>query len=782
MSVSRMRLAIAAAALASAFAALAAPTAKEIQERHYAVVTNAACSMRDRVNAACGYLGAFRNLPAKEEKLSGIPGAEDFLAAVAAEIPPRDAARVRFEIFRTLSEGGDKTAAAEAAAALAANTNAAPSLRIECAGYLATAKAEARDYAGAVALLEPCYDIPGLGVGDYASIARRIGGVFILQDNLDAACLAYRSCLARCDTAEMRRFVSDMTADAYKAFFRYADARDVYLAAGNKLAAAKTCLSLLNDPATAARLFRETLADESRSRGVRSEAWGYVFDTDPAYAERYLGFLAGADTASTNAAIRLLGDKLCRNGNSAAYFGDFPAAVRLFAAIEALCAAGGLPIDFRHAQYGAMARCGVKDCAAAAKICARALERPDRYSPAERYQLQLMEAVIALAGDAAALQKAIAAADAKFAGDLAPKARVSRIDRVGCAAMVAGNETLARALFAFRDSLYAPFPTRTYKVRYSAKPIVGLGSWDAIEPKPEVQLLDRSYGGNMDFLVTDVATGDRGEGISTKQGAKRDVAPTMQVAFDDYGIHFRFEAPDEKAADIAAGLLGGGSYEGYIAPGENQPYICLLMDLAPHAKLHLFNTTYNTQGHRRVTDRDPGLFESETLFTDKSTVSYFMLSWNAYATLVPEDGAVWDFENFLWGRSGSAAWNGSDSIHGRSTWGKLVFEMPEKARIAILRRVIFSTLKAYSAEKRTTGSKEGVIDHWQDPAVGDPAFYAAHVAPLVEKIDGYLPLITADMADADVVKVAEEILPAMRDFRFVVARLRARYLAEKLAE
>ncbi len=53
--------------------------------------------------------------------------------------------------------------------------------------------------------------------------------------------------------------------------------------------------------------------------------------------------------------------------------------------------------------------------------------------------------------------------------------------------------------------------------------------------------------------------------------------------------------------------------------------------------------------------------------------------------------------------------------------------------------------------------------------------------PLVDRLDSYLALVKVDMSDDDVLKVADEALAGWRDIRFAIARLRARYLAEKAA-
>ena len=751
------------------------------------VISNDFYKLSDRVGAADQLLGYYRNDRPAAKKLIPVAFVEKFLADNDAAIGARDKARLLEALLKSKKEGGDAASAEVTAQAIFSCTNFPVPARRNAAGYIATRMAQRGDFKAAEELLLKTYSFLTKGAYEIEATAKDIGNLYILRDDLDGAIAAYKYAAEKVDESKKAR-MDLLTVDAYKAFYRFTEARDLSLQMGDKLGAAKICDELLADTAGAKKLYLEILNDKEASFGARRSAWAWLFSSEKELTDGLFPEMLGTSAATTNDMVRILTDKLARNGSSAAYFGAYSEGARICAFLTGIFDREARPYDFKTFQYGAFAFCGIGDFDTAAKVCAKALASNPAMAPAEVYQLSMMSKLFSVKKMLSApptvehLVKIIAEGDKQFANGLEPKERVARIERVGCAAMIGNDENLVRALAAYKKSLYKPAPTKRYTVRYSEKPISGLGGWNALATKPEVQAMDRSYGGNMDFLVTDVATGNRGEGISTEQGAKRSVAPTMQVVCDEFGIHFRFEAPDEKAQDIAAGFIGGGSYEGYIAPGENQPYICTLFDIAPNAILHFYNTAYETTGHRRITDADPDRFKSETVFTDSSTISYFMLSWEAYATLIPENGAEWEFENFLWGRTGSAAWNGSESIHGRSTWGRLVFDLPEKGRIAILKHVIFKTLAQYNSEKRTTGAKEGVIDHWLDGAVGDLDFYNEVVKPLVEKLDSYIPLVKTDMSDADVIKVADEALAGWRDIRFTIERLRAQYLAEKLGE
>ena len=755
----------------------------DIRDYTLAGVTNSLLPAGTRLNCAYSCLDWYRKLSAPADKLIPVAPVRAFLAEAGQAVSSRDAARAECEILKNQREAGAiaRDDAFATATALFANTNALAWSRIPAANLLASRKREEGDHIAANAILESCYAFPDNGVAQLEDIAKSIARSFILRDQCDTAIEAYKQPLRDTATPEMQKRVNALILDAYKTFYRYEAARAFCLANGNRVEAARISANLMDDRETGLRLFREVLVDESASRGDRISAWRWFFSREPELADRYLPLVIGDTEAHTNEAAKMFADMVAARGDSSYSFtGNYKAVRRAYRILEGIYKATGKTGTFAVAQYAAFAFCDAHDFAAAAKICRDAVDGGWTKEPADLYQLNLMATLLPLKGDEAAMLKAVRDADAKFAGELAPKTRVSRIERIGVASSIGAREPLSRALAAFRKSLFVPAPKREYVVHYSETPITGLAAWDKVAPKPESQLMDRQYGGSMDFLVTDVATGNRGEGIGTEKAAKDAAVPSIQIVCDAFGIHFRFEAPDEKALQMASGFLGGGSYEAYVAPGENQPYYCLLMDVSPNASLSIFNTTYSTAGHRRIRNDDRNLYKSETAFTDHSAISYIMLSWNAFATLIPANGTVWEFENVHWGRADKAAWNGTESIHGRSTWGRLVFDMPEKARIEILKRVIFAVRKSYLSAKGAGGM--GVIDRWRDNALGDPAFYNECLAPLVAELDSYLSLVKVDMSDEDVLKVAEEALPRWRDIRFEVARLRARYLADKLAE
>ncbi len=351
-------------------------------------------------------------------------------------------------------------------------------------------------------------------------------------------------------------------------------------------------------------------------------------------------------------------------------------------------------------------------------------------------------------------------------------------------ALAAKRDVLAQDIYDAYLSLFKEEPCKTYEVEFVDTPIIGIKGFLAMDDEPEVQLMDRKYGGNMDFLVTDVATGNRGAAIETANAKEQQKPTEMQIACDERGIHFLFSATDSKALEAEAGLAGMGSYEMYLSPGENQPYYCILPDLNTGTTTSIWNSSYKTAQWRSIKAKAGQTdITTEQIFHKDGYQVYMRLSWEKFYDKLPENGKTWDFENIHWSRFGGSTWNGLKTIHGRSTWGKLSFDISEDQMLKIKKRIIFAARKAYLKEKSTNGRYHGAIDRMKNDAhLGDAEFYQARGAAIVEKLDSYLPLVTADMDDDTINKVFNEAVPGWFEIPFILADQHRRWMEEKLTK
>ncbi len=484
------------------------------------------------------------------------------------------------------------------------------------------------------------------------------------------------------------------------------------------------------------------------------------------------GNLRANDTNGWTRAIKNLFKQL--GGNHAYVHGVKPKAfVAVYRKLLPVADEWGVATPAAVAKNAVWAFLQLHDAAGVQEAAARGLT-DETAKGEEKYGLGLAAALATTTGNPADFLAAAKAYDAGFKG-LTQKARVEALCAYASARMQAGDENAVRGLDQFRKSLYRPEPRKRYVVGFSDTPIAGFSDWAKVAA--ETQTYDRRYGGNLDFLVTDVTSGERAAGNSTEKLAD----PTMAVVADVNGIHVLVRQVDPKAKDVALGLVANCSFEGYIAPGENTPYACF-MYTPQSGKASIFNTTYPTFVDRPIEARTPDRkFRFQSDYADGEARHHFFFSWENWMQRIPEDGFVWDFENMCWHRSGNSCWNGTESIHGRSTWGEFEFRLTRAQRARILRPLLVKAYAAYNAEKRTTAESDGALVHWADEAIGDPEFHAAQIKPLVDELDALGGQIVSDMTDETVFRLAREALPRWLDVGFEVARRRARWLLERNA-
>ncbi len=546
-------------------------------------------------------------------------------------------------------------------------------------------------------------------------------------------------------------------ADYYARRYRVEEQIDVLRKNGFKTEAAKVLFGRSAERSReAVALAAEGLADAAaaRDRARFLDAWSFLLDNAPEAADRHaedavrvLGATAAADEWLSHGA-----------GLRVAYDANWARLRREYGlALETDGASTNRLWSFKVVQYAIPAWLETGDARCA-------------YKPEDVYLLRIAKAVCG-AKDEAAVAAALAEADRAFGEGIDPKKRKERLERLGSFAMCANDEAKVRGVADYLDTVFTPKPDKTYVVRFSPVPVLGLGGWDAAAAaaKPGTEKLDRAYGGDASCLWTDVAT-QRGAVDAGANGGYARV-PEWQALADEWGLHFRLEVFDEKAKEIALGLASVGSLEGYLAPGANTPYHGILHSFQPGG-LAIYNPVYSQPGHHEIDAKNRANCREEVACTENSVVLYWAFPWTTWATRVPTADSVWDFEPMFWGRKGSCSWNGLKTIHGRSSWGRLAFALTDAESRRILRPVLAAARRSYEAEKGPTGA----CGIWRNAEVGDPAFYESVLAPLVEKLDAAAARVSADMDDATVDELAATALPAWHDFAFEVQRLRADYL------
>lgn len=369
-----------------------------------------------------------------------------------------------------------------------------------------------------------------------------------------------------------------------------------------------------------------------------------------------------------------------------------------------------------------------------------------------------------------------------FPADLSMKERADLILKAARVSLLAKKYVMGAEAYKVWQELYQPQPRKTYTVKYSDVPVRGILGFMQLKEQPVIHVMDRKYGGNMDFLVTDVSTGDRAAGIGTAK--EQQARPTeMQMVCDVDGLHMLFTAYDPKAREIEIGAASAGSYEMYLSPGVNQPYVCLLPDLNT-GNNHTWNSSYRTAQWRNPDSKNAFDMRNERVFTADGYKLYLFIGWQKFYDKLPDTKAnYWEFENVHWSRFGGFSWNGLKTIHGRSTWGRLEFEINPEQLLDIKRKIIFAARSAYNSEKRTTAASHGTIEQWRDdPMLGDPEFFKERVAATAQQLDDYTKLVKADMSAETINMLFDKAVPGWFEIKYKVAEERRKYLEEELSK
>ncbi len=376
------------------------------------------------------------------------------------------------------------------------------------------------------------------------------------------------------------------------------------------------------------------------------------------------------------------------------------------------------------------------------------------------------------AGASKAAQAAVEAVKATIKVDLIPEALTLAANQ----ALMLNRREIAEGIESCRKSLYKPTPRKQSPCVFVADLPTDITGWmnsDIVKTKRNVQKLDRgAWGADIEFiLATDAAMAGR-----SVNKDKKGVATELYTYCNADGVHVFILAFDDQAKAAAKGLVNGGSYEGYMAPGKFQPYHCFLPDVAGrNTTVPEFLTAYKNALTRRPTFVDKELQVSSKLVADNANATLLFYPWEYYYNVLPDaKGDTWQFDVFRW--TDSSSWSGTESVHNRSTWGDLAFDLTPAQLLEIRRNIIYKAADAY---KLALGSKwrgTGIFEFWNDPELGDVGFYDAKLKPLKARLDACLKEVSLGMDDATVNRLFLEAVPAFFNLPYIVSDMRQEYL------
>ena len=409
---------------------------------------------------------------------------------------------------------------------------------------------------------------------------------------------------------------------------------------------------------------------------------------------------------------------------------------------------------------------------------AEAVAANETFKASEREQYRLIASVIDRKTNASKLEAAAEELLKTCRNEELPVIeQVQFLERVARVAVRALNHPAARALDAVREPLIKKEPRRSLNCEFVGQAPNDISSWLAsphINDERRCGVIDRKYGNNLkNLLATDAAI--TGREVSAGDGKSAERARFSAVCDAD-AIHLFLLAPCKNAQDVADGLEATSSYEMYLAPGRNEPYYCYILNPGRRSFYDTFHTMYKNRYYRESRLEDGTCF-SESRATERGVATYIRIPWEVLHDKLPEQGDKYEFDVLYWA-SGGYSWGGSKSVHNRSSFGDLVFSNLTKQNLnAIKRRIVKRAYDEYKTQK--AGNKNGVIDFWEDPELGDPAFYNACLREMIEELDGYGKLVKPGLTHDEVEMLYEKAVPNWMEIEYVIADRRSRYLSDR---
>ncbi len=625
----------------------------------------------------------------------------------------------------------------------------------------------AMDLSAAEAAIQRGLALPGLTPNDRAVALKNIGQFLQRQDHHADARAAYEQILELEVRDNVKNEAHRLIAGTWAAEGQVDRAIALWKAHGQNMI---ELYRLLRDPEKQRQACEEVLNNPEASESVR---WG-AFNHLPCWDWRWRDLSVVRELSEKYLPAFLESDPnralvLQRKFNDIAVTSD-PAFVE-WAAPLLLAAPRLADKDYATVQRARVEALAVVGKRSEAIELARELQTDQRLTAPVRLWAQIIAASLAGQANEAQLKPLL-----DQSAETSPAERAEALLGAARAALRAGDEPAARRLYSAYEAMLSQRQQAVIECAFMADAPFDVGSWLAspLLKQPGAKL-DRPYGGNLEFLLaTDSAITGRNAGA--EKGAEADSATDFYAACDAEGIHLFFHARDTRAREIVAGLIGGGSYEMYFAPGEHQAYHTFLIDL-PRGGVNPqgFITMYPNPGFRLPSLED-GTLRTQTRATDSGFATHLFLSWELFYDKLPTEGTRWQVEAIRWTRSGGLSFGGSQSVHNRSSWGDIVFRNLSRPQlIAIKRGIVFKAANRYKRAKGILGA----LGQWSDAQLGDPAFYQAHVVPLIQRLDPLAEMVSKDLTDEQVEQLFREAVPAWMEAPHHVAALRAAYLQDK---
>ncbi len=319
-------------------------------------------------------------------------------------------------------------------------------------------------------------------------------------------------------------------------------------------------------------------------------------------------------------------------------------------------------------------------------------------------------------------------------------------------------------------------PKPRYLCRYVEQAPLGAAGWFASEllADPlyrEARFLDYSQK-DADALILDV-NAEREVGAKEQDKAAYFEQTAFYMVYDKAGWHIFVLCGEPNLAARQANGESLGALEMYMAPTPDSPYYQWIVGL-DDGETSTYDWSSPHAGFRSAKE----YLQAETRILGDRIGVYLFFPWEMLYDKLPfgvESG--WLFETIRWSPAGGLSWSGG-RVHNTGKWGSIEWEAPPDDALSQLRLGLLR--KGW--QKYRKASKELVDNYWRSRDFGDPEFVSTRLDPALERFDqaGALLQQPEGLSDAEITRLASEMLPVWHSFEYWLAAERRDYLEQRL--
>ncbi len=247
----------------------------------------------------------------------------------------------------------------------------------------------------------------------------------------------------------------------------------------------------------------------------------------------------------------------------------------------------------------------------------------------------------------------------------------------------------------------------------------------------------------------------------------------VRVVYDDEGVHVFIRCDDPAIDEVKLGKRAAGELEMCFRPGDQEkPYHSIFFCGLPATdNPHDCEWAMPGRHYRRNADT----FAKDAALTAEGVVAHLSIPWIAFYDDLPVGGNVWELGIIRGCPAGLYTIGGI--VHEISRGMRIKFDFTPAQLVNLKRRVSVMAFNRYSALRKDDGK---FIKGWNDKLLGDPDFYAAEVAPLLDELDKAGEELLAPCADKDVEKFFSKYAPLWAEIDYEIAQRRTTYLNDML--